>query len=157
MLESRSPVQVAIVLTVLHFSKTSIHLVGVLSVGKHHSSLCGGRTHESSSVKRDCPTDSLIRHYQPHYTQLPLLSLPLSTTSVQAVQGQCFCRLPDLTLLHQTVEIHLLLDSGSQRSYLSERTRKMMELEPVEPRSSSCRLQHLNQQKNAPGPVLLLR
>ena len=97
MLESRSPVQVAIVLTVLDLSKTSIHLVGALSVGKHHSSLCGGRTHESSSVKRDCPTDSLIR---------PPTTLD-STASAFSSTFNNFCTSSARIVLLQTARVHL--------------------------------------------------
>ena len=89
MLESRSPVQVAIVLTVLHLSKTSIHLVGVLSIGKHHYSLCSGRTHESSSLKRNFPTDSLIR-------------LPTTSDSTASAFSSTFNKFCARTVLLQT-------------------------------------------------------
>ena len=141
MLESKSSGQVAVVSIVLDGGTsvgTAAHLVDVPSVeeGITVSSVCLGGSHES--LQPACIDKPPVSHV-PSSTSLNPAAPSITSTSsnfcvgsIKAVLLQTVrAQLHNISRPERSVEVCLLLDSGSQRSYLSEGARRMLALEPI--------------------------
>lgn len=106
--------------------------------GKHHTSVCEGRDQAPPSVNQTPPSANQTLPSQQTSTLSPDAP-PFSATSNNFCAGSvnsvllqtAKARIYNVSAPHRSAELRLLLDSGSQRSYLSERARRRLELQPV--------------------------
>ena len=97
--------------------------------GKHHTSICEKGFHSREQPNLSNPVE--LNPDAPAYT-------PSSTTSaVCSTKGRAILLQTARAVIYnpvkqkRTVEVRLLFDSGSQRSYLTERAMKLLELVPT--------------------------
>ena len=97
--------------------------------GRHHSSICESHDSPRSLVKPNPANSTTLNPSATPFTSTSsnLCSSKNKTVLLQTARAQIY----NLSTPRHPVEVRLLLDSGSQRSYLSERARAMLALESV--------------------------
>lgn len=98
---------------------------------KHHTSVCEGQNRPPSSTDQSHAQtqESALNPDAPPFTATANNFCASSVKSVM-LQTAKAC-IYNVTAPQRSVKIRLLLDSGSQRSYLSERARRLLKLQPV--------------------------
>ena len=93
--------------------------------GKHHTSICEKKK-ESSSLATPTKFNPEAATFSPDVTTSTLCTTQTKTILMQTARAIVYNPLKP----RMTVEVRLLFDSGSQRSYMSERAMKLLQLEP---------------------------
>ena len=97
--------------------------------GKHHTSICDKVARSKENPSLAAPTE--LNPEATAFTPEP------TTTAVCSTQGKAILLQTARTVVYnpskpkQTVEIRILFDSGSQKSYLTERVMKLLQLKPT--------------------------
>lgn len=105
--------------------------------GRHHSSICEGRSLERTPAAVDQlslaqPTNASLNPEAPPFTTVPTSS-NLCTNGMKAVLLQTArASVYNPAQPHRSIRVRVLLESGSQRSYISERAKGQLALQPTE-------------------------
>ena len=100
---------------------------------KHHTSICNTAEDHGRSTLVDSNLSPAARAFQPNQT-----SINVCTSHSQAVLLQTArAVIHNPNLVNTSLEVRLLFDGGSQRSYLSERARNLLHLTPCGEQSLS--------------------
>lgn len=97
--------------------------------GRHHTSVCEGQDQRSAKVDQSLAQGSALNPNAPSFASTSNNFCAGSAKSVLLQTARACIYNPAAP--HHSVEVRLLLDSGSQRSYLSERARRLLQLEPT--------------------------
>ena len=98
--------------------------------GRHHTSICEKGFHSREQSNLSNPLNSILMHQLVHQAQPPALSVPQKEGlyfNLQTARAVIYNPVKQ----KRTVAVRLLFDSGSQRSYLSERAMTLLELVPT--------------------------
>ena len=97
--------------------------------GKHHTSICDVQDQTPPSTSQSLSQTTTLNPEAPSFatTANNFCASSVKSVLLQTARAQIY----NTTAPHHSVEIRLLLDSGSQRSYLSERARRVLGLKPV--------------------------
>ena len=97
--------------------------------GRHHTSICERESQSKESPSLATPTklDPEATAFSPSVTTNALCSTQAKTILMQTARAIVYNPLKPKV----TVEVRLLFDSGSQRSYMTERAMKLLHLEPT--------------------------
>ena len=105
--------------------------------GRHHTSVCESQrqatstsSQSSGSIQPSPATGSALNPSAPSFATSSNNFCASSIKSVLLQTARAY--IYNLRPPGHSVEIRLLLDGGSQKSYLSERARRILELDPVE-------------------------
>ena len=132
--------------------------------GRHHTSICETQS-QNTRQTREVP--SLVRSSEPDtarlnpdatsYTPVPTTS-KLCSDQRKTVLLQTACSVVQNPQKPQNlIELRLLFDSGSQRSYLTERAKKLLGLEPVEEQLLSIATFGSEKEKTKVCPIVDVR
>ena len=97
--------------------------------GKHHTSICERGSHSRENPSLATPTE--LNPEAPAYTPSP------ATSTLCSTERKTILLQTARTVVHNplkpglAIEVGLLFDSGSQRSYLTERAMKLLQLKPT--------------------------
>ena len=102
--------------------------------GKHHTSICDVKIDgQSSPPSLATPTNSHLNAGAPLFTPTSKTTTTVCANNSQIVllqTAKAVIQKPDNT--SKSVEVRLLLDGGSQKSYLSEKARNVLQLDACE-------------------------